>query len=88
MVARLAFGIGWNLGGPGSDAIFISSLERAVGLRDRVWIIQGLTLATTVREFTLLAETSWVRSAAREEGTEMTDNFGFAVQAPVGIHEL
>lgn len=59
LVARFAFSIGWNLGSPGSDAILVSSLEGGVGLRDRVWIIQGLALATTVGKFTLLAETSW-----------------------------
>ena len=57
LAARLAFGIGWNLRGPGTNAVLVGPLERVVGLGDQVRIIQSLALAATVREFTLLAET-------------------------------
>ena len=34
-------------------------MARVAGLRDSLWVVQGLALATAVREFALLAETSW-----------------------------
>jgi hypothetical protein len=59
-VESLAFGVGWNLSSPSANAVLAGPLEGVVRLkRERVGVIQGLALATTVREFTLLADTSW-----------------------------
>ena len=55
-----AFGVGGNLGSPGANAVLVGALEGVVRLKeDGVGIVQGLALATTVREFTLLADASW-----------------------------
>ena len=42
------------------NAVLIGALEGVVQLeRDGVGIFQGLALATTIREFTLLEDTLW-----------------------------
>jgi hypothetical protein len=86
-LVSFTFSVGRDLWSPSTNAVLVGSLESVVELRDHLWIIPGLALATTIWEFTLLEETSWWE-APRGERMEITHDFGLTVQAPVGIHEF